>query len=87
MEFSVVFVRVSAIRGYNDIINLKKIEIKSFFKETCPKIVPEEFKSLKAFKTITDLLLTFISSCKSLVFETPKTIIAPKIRSRAIPMK
>ena len=60
---------------------------KSIYKETYPMIVPEEFESLKAFKTITDLLLMSMSSCKSLVFETPKTIIVPKMRSRAIPKK
>jgi hypothetical protein len=64
-----------------------KKELKSIYKETCPMIVPEEFKFLKAFKTITDLLLMSMSSCKSLVFETPKTIIVPKIRSRPIPKK
>ena len=58
---------------------------RSIDKETCPMIVPEESESSKVFKTITGLLLT--SSCKSLVFETPKTIIVPKIMSRAIPKK
>ena len=54
-------------------------------KETRPMIVPDESESLRVFKTITGLLL--MSSCKALVFETPKTIIVPKIRSRAIPKK
>ena len=48
-------------------------------------IVPEELVSPKALKTITDLLSK--SSSKSLVFETPMTIIVPKIKSRAIPDK
>ena len=87
VEFSVVFVTVSAIRVYNDIINFLKKISKSIYKRTCPIIAPVEFESLKAFKTITDLLLMSMSSCKSLVFETPKTIIVPKIRSRAIPKK
>ena len=78
VEFSVVIITVSEIRGYNDIINYLKI---------CPLIVPEEFECWNALKTITDLLSISPSSCKSLVFETFKTIIVPKIRSKLIPRK
>ena len=85
VEFSVVLVMVSAIRVYNNIINFFKK--KNINKETCPMIVPEEFKFFKALKTITDLLLMSMSSCKSLVFETPNIIIVPKMRSRANPKK
>ena len=49
--------------------------------------VPEEFESWNALKTITDLLSMATSSSKSLVFETPKTILVPKIRSKPIPKK
>ena len=56
-------------------------------KEKSPMIEPEEFESWKSLKTFTDLFSMSMSSCKSLVFETPKTIIVPKIRSRAIPKK
>ena len=48
-------------------------------------MVPEELESWKEIKSTNDLLL--MSSCKSLVFETPRTVIVPKIRSRAIPKK
>ena len=50
-------------------------------------IVPEEFESWNALKTITDLLSMSTSSSKSLVFETPKTIIVAKISSKPIPKK
>ena len=86
VEFSVVIITVSEIRGCNDVINY--LEKKKYVcKEKSPMIVPEEFESWNALKTITDLLSISTSSCKSLVFETPKTIIVPKIKSRAIPKK
>jgi hypothetical protein len=53
--------------------------------ETFPMIVLEEFESWNVLKTITNLLS--LSSCKSLVFETPKTIIVPKISSKEMPNK